>query len=664
MRHTPCIFEYVYFARPDSIMDNISVYRARMRMGDRLAEKILRARPNHDIDVVIPIPDTSRTAALQLAQRLGLKYREGFTKNRYIGRTFIMPGQEKRERSVRRSSTRSTEFRGKNMLLVDDSIVRGTTSAQIVELAREAGARKVYFASAAPPVRFPNVYGIDMPAASELVASGRTERKSRRDRRRLALYQDLPDLVAACQHDNAKMITEFDTSCFSGCVCHGRRDARIPAAIAERTLRRRQGAATGRAPRTVAGRPLTVSRSDPRRQLLLQLLRAGLAAVDGRRCVARHLKALLEQEPARRCHVAAVGKAAAAMALVADDALGARILRTLVITKDGHFDAGVADLPGIELLASSHPMPDARSLQAGERLVEFVAAMPADVLPVFLVSGGASSLVEVLAPGCTLEDLRSLNAAGLASGEDIAALNTRRRTISRLKGGGLTASLQGRAALALFVSDVPGDDPAVIGSGILGPPPVGAAVPDNVSRTVVARIEDALQAVSRHAAGLRTWVSPSRFDGDADRLAVRLTHELWLTDAQLCVWGGESVVRLPATPGRGGRNQHLALAAARLIAGLDNVLFLAAGTDGTDGPTDAAGALVDGETCGRVAAAGLDVERSLAGADSQPALAAAGDLVHTGPTGTNVGDLAVGLKLSIDQAQAWCGRNGARARNG
>ena len=155
-RHTPCIFEYVYFARPDSIIDNISVYRARMRMGERLADKIQREHPDHDIDVVIPIPDTSRTSALQMAQKLGIKYREGFNKNRYIGRTFIMPGQEQRERSVRRKlNAIDLEFRGKNVLLVDDSIVRGTTSAQIIELAREAGARKVYFASAAPPVRYP-----------------------------------------------------------------------------------------------------------------------------------------------------------------------------------------------------------------------------------------------------------------------------------------------------------------------------------------------------------------------------------------------------------------------------------------------------------------------------------------------------------------------------
>src|SRR6201995_1250214 len=151
-----------------------------MRMGDKLADKILRERPNHDIDAVIPIPDTSRTAALQLAQRLNLKYREGFIKNRYIGRTFIMPGQEQREKSVRRKLNGiDLEFRGKNVLLVDDSIVRGTTSAQIIDLAREAGAKKVYFASAAPPVRYPNVYGIDMPDASELVAAGHTDEEVR-----------------------------------------------------------------------------------------------------------------------------------------------------------------------------------------------------------------------------------------------------------------------------------------------------------------------------------------------------------------------------------------------------------------------------------------------------------------------------------------------------
>jgi amidophosphoribosyltransferase len=217
LRHTPCIFEYVYFARPDSIIDKISVYRARMRMGDKLAEKIMRVYPHHDIDVVIPIPDTSRTSAMQVALKLGLKYREGFIKNRYIGRTFIMPGQQLREKSVRRKlNAIDLEFRGKNVLLVDDSIVRGTTSAQIIDLAREAGAKKVYFASAAPPVRFPNVYGIDMPAASELVASERSvEEVASVIGADWLVYQDLEDLVAACRHDDAQ-IEEFDTSCFSG----------------------------------------------------------------------------------------------------------------------------------------------------------------------------------------------------------------------------------------------------------------------------------------------------------------------------------------------------------------------------------------------------------------------------------------------------------------
>jgi amidophosphoribosyltransferase len=216
-RHTPCIFEYVYFARPDSIMDNISVYKARMRMGELLAEKIRRERPSHDIDVVIPVPDTSRTSALQVAQLLGAKYREGFIKNRYIGRTFIMPGQEQRSKSVRsKLNAIDLEFRGRNVLLVDDSIVRGTTSAQIIEVAREAGARNVYFASAAPPVRYPNVYGIDMPAASELVAAGRTEQEvARIIGADWLIYQDLDDLVRAVRHHDAR-VTEFDTSCFSG----------------------------------------------------------------------------------------------------------------------------------------------------------------------------------------------------------------------------------------------------------------------------------------------------------------------------------------------------------------------------------------------------------------------------------------------------------------
>jgi amidophosphoribosyltransferase len=215
--HRPCIFEYVYFARPDTILDDLSVYKARLRMGEQLAGKIVRDFPDHDIDVVIPIPDTSRTSALQVAYHLGVKYREGFIKNRYIGRTFIMPGQAERAQSVRRKlNAIDLEFRDKNVLLVDDSIVRGTTSKQIIKLAREAGARKVYFASAAPPVRYPNVYGIDMPAASELIANGRSvdeiQEKIGADR---LIYQDLHGLIRSVRHGNSA-IREFDTSCFSG----------------------------------------------------------------------------------------------------------------------------------------------------------------------------------------------------------------------------------------------------------------------------------------------------------------------------------------------------------------------------------------------------------------------------------------------------------------
>ncbi|MGH8274604.1 MAG: amidophosphoribosyltransferase [Gammaproteobacteria bacterium] len=213
----PCIFEFVYLARPDSMMDDISVYKARLRMGEKLAEKILRERSPHDIDVVIPIPETSRTSALPLAQKLGVPFREGFVKNRYVGRTFIMPGQEERQRSVRHKlNAIELEFSGKNVLLVDDSIVRGTTSRKIVEMARAAGARKVYFASAAPPVRYPNVYGIDMPVAGELIAHGREVAEiNAYIGADWLVYQDLSDLAEAVGEGNLD-IGAFEDSCFSG----------------------------------------------------------------------------------------------------------------------------------------------------------------------------------------------------------------------------------------------------------------------------------------------------------------------------------------------------------------------------------------------------------------------------------------------------------------
>ena len=215
--HYPCIFEYVYLARPDSVIDGISVYETRLHMGERLADKIKRIAPDLDAEIVIPIPDTSRPSAMQLATRLGLPYREGFIKNRYIGRTFIMPGQSERRKSVRQKLNAITiEFKDRNVLLVDDSIVRGTTSREIVQMARDCGARKVYFASASPPVRFPNVYGIDMPSKHEFIATGRTDEEIAREIGADAVfYQDLPALIDAVRAGNPS-ITHFDTSCFDG----------------------------------------------------------------------------------------------------------------------------------------------------------------------------------------------------------------------------------------------------------------------------------------------------------------------------------------------------------------------------------------------------------------------------------------------------------------
>jgi amidophosphoribosyltransferase len=218
----PCMFEYVYLARPDSIMDGVSVYHARLNLGETLAQRVISTMPPSEIDVVIPIPESSRPSAMQLAQRIGKPYREGFVKNRYVGRTFIMPGQGVRKKSVRQKlNAIGMEFRGRNVLLVDDSIVRGTTSKEIVQMAREAGARKVYLASAAPPVRYPNVYGIDMPTAEELVAHGRSIEEIRQFIGADALiYQDVDAMKRVVGALNPA-IEGFEASCFDGCYITG-----------------------------------------------------------------------------------------------------------------------------------------------------------------------------------------------------------------------------------------------------------------------------------------------------------------------------------------------------------------------------------------------------------------------------------------------------------
>ena len=408
--------------------------------------------------------------------------------------------------------------------------------------------------------------------------------------------------------------------------------------------------------RDYPGTPVRTDGTDPRRTLLLDLFQAGLARVNGRRCVSAALSGV---EPTSPVWVAAIGKAATAMALGAHDALGAAIERALIITRDPEDLSDFAGGAEPEVWLGSHPVPDERSLAAGARLLAWVEELPPSAWPLFLISGGASSLVEVPAPGATLEDLAALTRLSFTSGMAIGELNARRAALSRIKGGRLAARLAGRRARALFVSDVPHDDPRVIGSGLMGPDPGGA---DNIERTVVASIDQAAAAVAARAVqlGLTVHAPRERFAGSAVRLGARFAHELHLGVAQLCVWGGESTVELPPQPGRGGRNQHLALTAARLIAGHSELLLLAAGTDGSDGETEDAGGLVDGESCARIALAQLEADECLARADSARALAASGDLVHTGPTGTNVGDLVIGLKLTAEDAGILARRHDGR----
>jgi len=400
-----------------------------------------------------------------------------------------------------------------------------------------------------------------------------------------------------------------------------------------------------------------VNSIDPRRRILLELFQAGLDRVSGRGSVARALSGSTGP-----VWVAAIGKAASAMTLGAHDVLGPSIERTLIITKDDHVAPQIHALRSVEIHESAHPVPDQRSLAAGASLLKWLQDLPRSVEPLFLISGGASSLVEVLEEGVTFEQLGRLNAEGLASGIAIGELNARRSRLSRIKGGGVARLLGDRPGRALFISDVPTNDPAVIGSGVLGPAPGHA---DQIERIIVASLDLAVDGVCAAAEklGLDVRRPANRFDDDAARLAVRFTHELHLNSAQVCVWGGESTVQLPPRPGRGGRNQHLALAAARLLAGQANMLLLAAGTDGTDGVTEDAGGLVDSETCARLAVSEIDVDDCMRRADSGTALAASGDLVHTGPTGTNVGDLAIGLKLSPEAARIVVeGRDGLDTR--
>ncbi len=401
---------------------------------------------------------------------------------------------------------------------------------------------------------------------------------------------------------------------------------------------------------------------------LLTIYHAALQAVHGRTAVRQ---ALQRHHVSGGICVIAIGKAASAMFLGAHDVLNGEIVDSLVITKQGYGDAEVT-AKGARLMEAGHPTPDQRSLNAGQVLLNFIHTAPADAQLLFLISGGASSLVELLPAGASLADLQRVNQWLLGSGLDIHAMNQIRKSLSLIKGGRLARELGGRKTLALLISDVPGDDPATIGSGLLVadrfieaqaavelPPWITAlmargvtapvaedAIFKNIVFDIIANLDDAKQAAAEHGRklGYEVHEYAGTLGGDVTLVARELTTALLNGPAGLHIWGGETTLQLPSQPGRGGRNQHLALVAAVELCGCDNLLFLAAASDGSDGPTDAAGGLVDGKTVVRGRGAGLDENRSLAGADAGTFLAASGDLVSTGPTGTNVMDLMLGLK--------------------
>jgi glycerate 2-kinase len=376
---------------------------------------------------------------------------------------------------------------------------------------------------------------------------------------------------------------------------------------------------------------------DPRRALLLDLFRTAVAAVDGRRRVRAALSGARFPAPVSAF---AAGKAAASMMAGARDALGDLLGRGLVVAPDGAVPAALRADAGIRCLEAGHPRPDERSLAAGDALLEFARSIRPGGTVLLLISGGASALVEVPEAGVGLPELGALFDRSLAEVWEIEQLNRERIGLSRIKGGRLPGLFPGSRIEALLISDVPRDDPAVIASGLVAAP--------GIAPRLVGSLDDAIEAAVRAAAarGLSAVPGPARLAGDAEAAARRICHELAIGEADLVVHGGETVVPLPDRAGRGGRCQHLAVAAARAIAGHDDYLILAAGTDGRDGASDDAGAIVDAATCGRALDCGIDPAQALENADSGPMLEATGDLIHTGPTGTNVGDLVLALRLA------------------
>ncbi len=372
---------------------------------------------------------------------------------------------------------------------------------------------------------------------------------------------------------------------------------------------------------------------------------AALAAVEGRALVRSALAAIAVNDPV---YVIALGKAASGMALGAYDVLGTRLTAGFLATKYGHLEPALAATGLFQCCEAGHPLPDASRLLAGERLLAFIAASPRHATLLFLISGGTSAVVEVLAEGYTLDTIQRINNELLCDACGIAEINAQRQRFSRIKGGGLAGYLERRPALALLLSDVPGDDPAVIGSGLLWPMPehVAATGRVRVAHRVMGGNATALHAAARHGHehDLPVFLNDSPIIGQVDDIARQCVEALRAGPRGLYLWGGESTIKLPVQAGRGGRNQHLALTVARDMAGCDHTVFMALASDGSDGPGDDAGGLIDGATLARGKAQGLDIRRCLAEADSGAFLAASGDLLHTGPTGTNVMDLWLGLK--------------------
>ncbi len=404
----------------------------------------------------------------------------------------------------------------------------------------------------------------------------------------------------------------------------------------------------------------------PVRDKLLTLYSAALKAVEGRNCIRLYLQNhVLSDEPVV---LLAMGKAAAAMAAGACDVLGNRIINGIVVTKEGHADITLPSC--LRIMEAAHPVPDARSLEAGQAVIELVSQLPADCQLLVLTSGGASALVEALPDGVGLEQLAEMNRWLLGSGLSILAMNRIRQSVSCLKGGKLAGLLKDQTATNLLISDVPGDDPAFIASGPFYPAASTSDDAETLPAWVAAMQQQAaaLNSTSKSKQAVPHYIVASNriaceavlacahqhdwpadyhsefLEADAGEVAMSVVKELDELPPGLHIWGGETTVRLPMEPGRGGRNQHLALVAAQQLAGRADCWLLAAGTDGTDGPTADAGALVDGGTIKRGESEGLDVMDCLARADAGTFLEASGDLVHTGPTGTNVMDLVLAWK--------------------